>query len=199
MMVYGHQALHNTRNATLRCRFLYGMKTPVFSATGAHLFVLMRQFVLKHTILNILKDAPPTFKSTDAKGKDLAGLKYTMQIAPEDCTGCGLCVENCPTKGKGNAIVMEPQTPLREQEAKNWEFFLSIPETDPKKFDKSTVKGSQLIRPLFEFSGACGGCGETAYVKLLTQLFGDRAYIANATGCSSIYGAKSSYYSLLPA
>ncbi|NLG16436.1 MAG: pyruvate:ferredoxin (flavodoxin) oxidoreductase [Fibrobacter sp.] len=137
-----------------------------------------------------LENAPEAFKSADAKGKELAGLKYTLQVAPEDCTGCGICVENCPTHGKGNAIEMHPQTPLREQEAKNWEYFLSIPETDPKLIDKSTVKGSQFIKPLFEFSGACGGCGETAYIKLLTQLFGDRAYIANATGCSSIYGAN---------
>ena len=137
-----------------------------------------------------LENAPAAFKSADAKGKELAGLKYTLQVAPEDCTGCGACVENCPTKGKGNAIVMQHQTPLREQEAKNWEFFLSIPDTDPKKFEASTVKGSQLVRPLFEFSGACAGCGETAYVKLLTQLFGDRTFIANATGCSSIYGGN---------
>lgn len=137
-----------------------------------------------------LEKAPPTFKYTDAKGKELAGMKYTLQVAPEDCTGCGTCVESCPTKGKGNAILMQHQTPLREQEAKNWEFFLSIPDTDPKKFDAATVKGSQLVRPLFEFSGACAGCGETAYVKLLTQLYGDRAFIANATGCSSIYGGN---------
>jgi len=137
-----------------------------------------------------LKNAPATFKSTDAKGKELAGLKYTLQVAPEDCTGCGACVENCPTKGKGNAIVMQPQTPLRESEARNWDFFLSIPDTDPKYYDSKSVKGSQFIRPLFEFSGACAGCGETAYVKLLSQLFGDRLYIANATGCSSIYGGN---------
>lgn len=137
-----------------------------------------------------LENAPAGFKSADAKGKELKGLKYTMQVAPEDCTGCGACVENCPTKGKGNAIVMQPQTPIREQEAKNWDYFLSIPDTDPSLYDKKSVKGSQFIRPLFEFSGACAGCGETAYVKLLTQLFGDRTYIANATGCSSIYGAN---------
>jgi len=137
-----------------------------------------------------LANAPSTFKSADAKGKELVGLKYTLQVAPEDCTGCGACVENCPTKGRGDAIVMKHQTPLREEEAKNWAHFLTIPDTDPAKVDAKTVKGSQLVRPLFEFSGACAGCGETAYVKLLTQLFGDRLFIANATGCSSIYGGN---------
>ena len=137
-----------------------------------------------------LENAPATFKSTDAKGKEFAGLKYTLQIAPEDCTGCGLCVDNCPTNGKGDAIVMQPQAPLRKSEAENWKYFLSIPDTDPTLVNKATVKGSQFVRPLFEFSGACAGCGETAYIKLVTQLFGDRAIIANATGCSSIYGGN---------
>jgi len=137
-----------------------------------------------------LANAPETFKSADAKGKEYAGMKYTLQVAPEDCTGCGVCVENCPTKGKGDAIVMKHQTPLRESEAKNWNFFLSIPDTDASKIDVKSVKGSQFVRPLFEFSGACAGCGETSYVKLLTQLFGDRLYISNATGCSSIYGGN---------
>jgi len=137
-----------------------------------------------------LENAPATFKSTDAKGKEFTGLKYTLQIAPEDCTGCGLCVDNCPTKGKGDAIVMQPQAPLRKSEAENWKYFLSIPDTDPTLVNKATVKGSQFVRPLFEFSGACAGCGETAYIKLVTQLFGDRAIIANATGCSSIYGGN---------
>jgi pyruvate-ferredoxin/flavodoxin oxidoreductase len=137
-----------------------------------------------------LENAPATFKSADAKGKEFVGLKYTLQVAPEDCTGCGVCVENCPTKGKGNAIVMQPQTPLRASESANWDYFLTIPDTNPAKVDNSTVKGSQFVRPLFEFSGACAGCGETAYVKLLTQLFGDRALIANATGCSSIYSGN---------
>ncbi len=136
-----------------------------------------------------LENAPETFKSTDAKGKELAGLKYTLQVAPEDCVGCGACVHNCPAKDKG-AIVMQHQLPLRDQEAKNWEFFLSLPETDPKKYNVASVKGSQFIKPLFEFSGACPGCGETAYVKLVSQLFGDRALISNATGCSSIYGGN---------
>jgi pyruvate-ferredoxin/flavodoxin oxidoreductase len=137
-----------------------------------------------------LAGAPATFKSVDAKGKEYAGLKYTLQVATEDCSGCGVCVENCPMKGKGDAILMQPQTPIREAEAKNWEFFLTIPETDPKLFKADTMKGSQFIRPLFEFSSACAGCGETPYIKLVTQLFGDKAIIANATGCSSIYGGN---------
>jgi len=137
-----------------------------------------------------LENAPATFKSADAKGKELAGLKYTLQVAPEDCTGCGVCVASCPTKGKGNAIVMEHQQPLRKQEAENWDYFLSIPDTSSDLYKRATVKGSQFIRPLFEFSGACAGCGETSYVKLISQLFGDRLYVANATGCSSIYGGN---------
>ncbi len=137
-----------------------------------------------------LKDAPETLKSTDAKGKDLAGLKYTLQVAPEDCTGCGTCVENCPAKEK-EALAMKLQVPLRKQEAKNYDYFLNtIPNTDTSKLKITSVKGSQFIKPLFEYSGACAGCGETAYVKLVSQLFGDRALISNATGCSSIYGGN---------
>jgi len=136
-----------------------------------------------------LEGAPATFKSTEAKGKDLAGMKYTLQVAVEDCTGCGSCVENCPAKAK-EAIKMVHQAPLREQEAANYDFFLKIPNPDRSKFDMYTVKGSQFIKPLFEYSGACAGCGETAYVKLVSQLFGDRALINNATGCSSIYGGN---------
>ncbi|MCJ7739321.1 MAG: pyruvate:ferredoxin (flavodoxin) oxidoreductase, partial [Anaerolineae bacterium] len=145
-----------------------------------------------------LNDAPETFKSADANGRGAKGMKWTVQVAPEDCTGCGACVYTCPARQKdelGNktdvrAINMAPQSPLREPEAENFDFFLGLPETDPTLFKRSTVKGSQLIRPLFEFSGACAGCGETAYVKLLSQLFGDRAIIGNATGCSSIYGGN---------
>ena len=145
-----------------------------------------------------LESAPPTFKSVDAKGKAFKGMKWTVQIAPEDCTGCGACVYTCPARKKdeqGNktdvrAINMADQIPLREQERENFDFFLGLPETDPSLFKRNTIKGSQLIRPLLEFSGACAGCGETPYVKLMTQLFGDRAIIANATGCSSIWGGN---------
>ena len=120
--------------------------------------------------------------------------RYTLQVAPEDCTGCAVCVEVCPVKNKSDAskkaINMAPQAPLREAERDNWEFFLSLPEVDRAKLSHAQVKDLQLLQPLFEFSGACAGCGETAYIKLLTQLFGDRLYIANATGCSSIYGGN---------
>ncbi|MGA2763132.1 MAG: pyruvate:ferredoxin (flavodoxin) oxidoreductase [Spirochaetia bacterium] len=144
-----------------------------------------------------LKDAPPTFKSVDAKGKELEGLKFTLQVSSLDCTGCGVCVATCPSHKKVDgqktdrkAVNMAPQLPLRDQEAKNFEFFLSLPEVDPKYIKRNTIKGSQLIAPMFEFSGACAGCGETPYVKLMSQLYGDRAVIANATGCSSIYGGN---------
>jgi pyruvate-ferredoxin/flavodoxin oxidoreductase len=145
-----------------------------------------------------LKDAPATFKSADAKGKDFAGMKFTVQVAPEDCTGCGVCVVNCPAVEKDEnkqptgrkALKMVPQEPIRSAERENYKYFLSIPNTNGKLFKVDTVKGSQLIQPLFEYSGACAGCGETAYVKLLTQLFGDRALIGNSTGCSSIYGGN---------
>ncbi|NPV65632.1 MAG: pyruvate:ferredoxin (flavodoxin) oxidoreductase [Anaerolineae bacterium] len=142
-------------------------------------------------------NAPKTFKSVDATGRQFAGMKFTVQVAPEDCTGCSLCVEACPAFEKVNgvktdkkAINMAPQAPLREAEAENFAYFLSIPDTDPSLFSRFSVKGSQLLRPLFEFSGACAGCGETPYIKLMTQLFGDRVLIANATGCSSIYGGN---------
>ncbi|MDZ7346448.1 MAG: 4Fe-4S binding protein, partial [candidate division KSB1 bacterium] len=144
----------------------------------------------------LLKDAPPTFKSTKARGGDFPeGWVYTLQVAPEDCTGCSLCVEVCPAKNKKEvgkkAINMVPQPPIREQERINYQFFLDrIPDMDRRLVKVNTVKGSQFLRPLFEYSGACAGCGETPYVKLVTQLFGDRLIIANATGCSSIYGGN---------
>ena len=141
-----------------------------------------------------LKGAPDTFKSVAARGKDMDGRLFTLQVAPEDCTGCGACVYNCPAKSKEDetykAINMTFQAPLRESEAANFKFFLDLPETDPALLNRATLKGSQLLPPLFEFSGACAGCGETPFVKLCSQLFGDRMLVANATGCSSIYGGN---------
>ena len=138
--------------------------------------------------------APGTFKHVPARWKDFKTMQYTLQVAPEDCTGCALCVAVCPAKSKSEvkhkAINMAPQAPLREPEAANWDFFLKIPEIDRNLLTQSLVKDSQLLQPLFEFSGACSGCGETPYVKLVSQLFGDRTIIANATGCSSIYGGN---------
>ncbi len=152
--------------------------------------------------------APETFKSTAARWKELPDMKYTLQVAVEDCTGCQLCVEVCPAKNKSQvgrkAINMETQLPLRDAERANWDFFLELPEmprfaasngdtvtVDPVIDLKFTnVKNVQLLEPLFEFSGACAGCGETPYLKLVSQLFGDRTIIANATGCSSIYGGN---------
>jgi pyruvate-ferredoxin/flavodoxin oxidoreductase len=141
-----------------------------------------------------LEGAAPTFKSADARAPEWKGLKFTLQVAPEDCTGCTLCVDVCPARNKTEArlkaVNMRPQMPLREQERANWEFFLLLPELDRRKIKVTTLRQQQVMQPLFEFSGACAGCGETPYVKLLTQLFGDRAIIGNATGCSSIYGGN---------
>ena len=162
-------------------------------------------FVCPHATIRIkaydakyLKDAPTTFKGADAKGKDFSGMTFTVQTAPEDCTGCGACVLVCPAQEKDQnkqptgrkAINMVPKEPVRATERENYKYFLAIPNTDRSLFKTASVKGSQLIEPLFEYSGACAGCGETAYVKLMTQLFGDRAFIGNATGCSSIYGGN---------
>jgi pyruvate-ferredoxin/flavodoxin oxidoreductase len=139
-------------------------------------------------------NAPETMKWAKPKWKGMEQDRYTLQIAPEDCTGCAVCVDVCPVKNKSDAskkaINMTPQAPLRETERDNWDFFLGLPEVDRSKLSHGQVKDLQLLQPLFEFSGACAGCGETPYVKLLTQLFGDRLYIANATGCSSIYGGN---------
>jgi len=138
--------------------------------------------------------APATFKHVPARWKDFKSMRYTLQVAPEDCTGCALCVAVCPAKSKSEvkhkAINMVAQAPLREPEAANWDFFLKIPEIDRRLLSQSLVKDNQLLQPLFEFSGACSGCGETPYIKLMSQLFGDRAIIGNATGCSSIYGGN---------
>ena len=141
-----------------------------------------------------LAGAPATFKSTDARDTEWRGLKYLLQVAPEDCTGCGICVDICPAKSKSEAnhkaIDMVPQPPLRETERANWQFFTALPELDRRQIKVGTIRQQQVQQPLFEFSGACSGCGETPYVKLLSQLFGDRSLIANATGCSSIYGGN---------
>jgi len=158
-------------------------------------------FVCPHAVIRakifqpdgLLDAAPPTFKTMPYRSQELKGYLYALQVSPEDCTGCSLCVMVCPAKDKANpkhkSINMAPQPPLREQERENWEFFLRLPEFDRTRL-KQDVKDSQFLVPLFEFSGACAGCGETPYVKLMTQLYGDRALIANATGCSSIYGGN---------
>jgi len=142
----------------------------------------------------LLSKAPDGFMSTEYKGKDFAGMKFTVQVAPDDCTGCGLCVDVCPAKDKEKvkhkAIDMEPKLAHLDRERANFDFFMGIPDVDRTKVKADTIKGSQLLQPLFEFSGACAGCGETPYIKLITQFFGDRMLIANATGCSSIYGGN---------
>ncbi len=141
-----------------------------------------------------LAGAPAALKTAPARWKDREHLRYLLQVAPEDCTSCGLCVQVCPAKSKTEvkkkAINMAPQALIREQERKNWDYFLNLPEFDRQALALHNVKDLQLLQPLFEFPGACAGCGETPYIKLLTQLFGDRAVIANATGCSSIYGGN---------
>jgi len=157
--------------------------------------------VCPHSVMRIkvyeaqhLANMPATFKWTHAQDREWAGMKYTIQVAPEDCTGCGICVDVCPAKNKGEtrlkAINMSPQPPLRDCERENWQFFLRIPDLDRRRIKLTTIRQQQVEKPLFEFSGACAGCGETPYLKLVSQLFGDRAVIANATGCSSIYGGN---------
>lgn len=154
-----------------------------------HATIRIKVYEEKH-----LDGKPDSFKVMDYKGREYSGWKYSIQVAPEDCTGCGICVDVCPAKDKSNvsrkSLNMVPQPPLREQEAVNWDFFLTLPEVDRREVKIDTIKGSQFLQPLFEFSGACLGCGETPYVKLVSQLFGDRTIIANATGCSSIYGGN---------
>jgi pyruvate-ferredoxin/flavodoxin oxidoreductase len=141
-----------------------------------------------------LEGAPESFLSVDAHYKEFPGMKYSLQVSPEDCTGCKLCVDACPVKDKRQvgrkAINMAEQPPIRERENVNWEFFLSLPEVEATDLNLAAIKNTELLQPLFEFSGACSGCGETPYIKLATQLFGDRMIVANATGCSSIYGGN---------
>ena len=158
-------------------------------------------FVCPHAVIrskvyepSMLAGAPAGFHSHDPRLPEWKGLKYTLQVAPEDCTGCGICVDVCPARNKSEArlkaINMRPQPQLREAERANWEFFLSLPDLDRRRITANSVREMQTLEPLFEFSGACAGCGETPYLKLLTQLFGDRLLVANATGCSSIYGGN---------
>ena len=139
-------------------------------------------------------NAPESFVSDRLQGQGVRRDLMTIQVAPDDCTGCGLCVDVCPAKNKEvvkhKAINMEPKLEHLERERANFDFFLTIPDVDRTKVKTDTIKGSQLLLPLFEFSGACAGCGETPYVKLITQFFGDRMLIGNATGCSSIYGGN---------
>jgi len=158
-------------------------------------------FVCPHSVIRqkvvepaALEGAPDTFQHADARFREWSDHQYTLQVSVEDCTGCALCVEACPAKNKQQpkfkAINMAPQAPIREQEVENWEFFETLPYKDATEVKLNQVKYNQLLEPLFEFSGACAGCGETPYLKLLSQLFGDRTLIANATGCSSIYGGN---------
>jgi pyruvate-ferredoxin/flavodoxin oxidoreductase len=158
-------------------------------------------FVCPHAVIrekvvaaDAVEGAPASFKTAPARFREWKDNLYTLQVAVEDCTGCALCVEVCPAKNKSQpkykAINMAPQLPIREQEAENWAFFETLPYTDRAEIPLNQVKYNQLLEPLFEFSGACAGCGETPYLKLMSQLFGDRALVANATGCSSIYGAN---------
>ncbi|MFN8447566.1 MAG: pyruvate:ferredoxin (flavodoxin) oxidoreductase [Anaerolineae bacterium] len=157
--------------------------------------------VCPHAVIRIkviepdaLANAPATFKTVDARDTEWKGKQYSIQVSPEDCTGCAICVDVCPVKNKSaanlKALNMMPQPPLREQETVNWNYFTSLPEVDRRDIKVSTIRQQQAQQPLFEFSGACSGCGETPYLKLISQLFGDRALVANATGCSSIYGGN---------
>jgi pyruvate-ferredoxin/flavodoxin oxidoreductase len=158
-------------------------------------------FVCPHAVIRIkvadeaaLEGAPAGFKTAPARDTEFKGMAYTIQVSPEDCTGCGICVDVCPAKNKSalnyKALNMRPQAERLEQDRANWDFFLKLPEVDRRRIKVSSIRQQQMQQPLFEFSGACAGCGETPYIKLITQLFGDRALIANATGCSSIYGGN---------
>ena len=143
---------------------------------------------------DLAKNAPATFKHVQVKGKDFEqGMHISYQVAPEDCTGCTLCVDICPAVSKVDghkALEMRPMAPLRDQERENFAFFLGLPEYDRTRLKATTIKGAMMMQPLFEFPSACVGCGETSYIRLASQLFGDRMVVANATGCSSIYGGN---------
>ncbi len=149
---------------------------------------------MKSYPVDAAEDAPEGFHSKPYSAKEFPDHLLTIQVAPDDCTGCGICVDVCPAKSKEiakhKAINMEPKLPHLDQERANFDFFLGIPEFDRTAAKIDTLKGSQLLQPLFEFSGACAGCGETPYLKLMSQMFGERAVIGNATGCSSIYGGN---------
>ncbi len=158
-------------------------------------------FVCPHAVIRMkvvepaaLEDAPEGFVAVDARFKEFPGMQFTLQVSAEDCTGCSLCVEACPAKDKSQvgrkAINMRPIAEHRDKAVRDWNFFVDLPDLDRTTVNAGTIKNSQLLTPLFEFSGACAGCGETPYLKLMSQLFGDRAIIANATGCSSIYGGN---------
>ena len=187
-------APRNWRSAISRPKCRSGIRKSASSAANACWSARTRSFAAKLMTPAVLHGAPSSFKSTEARLPEWKGLKYTLQVAVEDCTGCGICVDVCPARNKSEArlkaINMQPQLPLRETERANWNFFLSIPEMDRRQISTDHVREMQVQQPLFEFSGACAGCGETPYIKLLTQLFGDRLIIANATGCSSIYGGN---------
>jgi len=144
---------------------------------------------IRPKIVDNVDGAPEAFKAVDAVGKAFKGKKFAIQVFTEDCCGCSLCVNICPAKEKALQMVMNNEE-IRSTQAENVKYFLGLPEIDPAEVNHTTIKGSQLLRPLFEFSGACAGCGETPYIKAATQMFGDRMYIANATGCSSIYGGN---------
>ncbi len=158
-------------------------------------------FVCPHAVIRekvyepaLLENAPASFKHTDARWKEFPDKAFSLQVSPEDCTGCTLCVEACPVAdketGKKLAIEMVAVEPLLTEEMANWEFFLGLPEVDRSEVNLNTVKNSALLQPLFEFSGACSGCGETPYLRLISQLYGERSIVANATGCSSIFGGN---------
>ncbi len=161
----------------------------ICSLVCPHAAIRMKAFDPKYA-----EGGPEDFVCVDWKGKEYPGMKTRVQVAPDDCTGCGVCIHSCPAKNrevaKRKAINMEPKRDHLDVERKNYDYFLSIPDMDRAKVKADTLKGSQLLRPLFEYSGACAGCGETPYVKLITQFFGDRMIIGNATGCSSIYGGN---------